>query len=203
MFGATRRTDVETSAGRKCAPPASRPRAVFRAAGDSFRRAIGEAMRALMLIVPAGHLVLVVATATYSRDRTGSGAFESWTGAMRWRTGPIRSSSKAPGFRPARSISPTSHLRQIPPTPPPWAGPRQPAGAAASSSPSTGASEEQEWRPTPPQPVKLASILPGARQQHFQPAPLLPPPRGLQLCRCPLVRWFDDARSQVQIRYRG
>ena len=37
-------------------------------------------MRALILIVPVGHLVLVVATATYSRDRTGSGAFKSWIG---------------------------------------------------------------------------------------------------------------------------
>ena len=81
MFCATPRTGVEISAWRKCARlllPA--PRAVFRAAGGSFRRAVGEAMHALILIVPAGLPVPVVATATYSRDRTGSGAFGSWPG---------------------------------------------------------------------------------------------------------------------------
>ena len=133
---------------------------------------------------------------------TGPAAERSGPGSatVPWSTGPSRSGSKAPGFRPTCSISPTSHLRQTPPTPPPRKGPQRPAGAAASSSPSTGASEELEWRPAPAQPVKLASSLPGARQQRFQPAPLLPPPRGLRYAGVPLsdglmalVRRFKSA----------
>ena len=61
---------------------------------------------------------------------TGPAAEPSSPGpaTMMWWTGPIRSGSKVPAIRPACSISPTSHLRQTPPTAPPRTGPPRPAG---------------------------------------------------------------------------
>ena len=114
-------------------------------------------MRALILIVPAGHLVLVVATATYSRYRTGSEAFKSWIGhdAVMDRSVPIR----LEGARVSTGVfnltdEPTTTDSSVPSA---ADGPNAAEGTAAGSSPSTGASEEQEWRQSSPQPVKLAS----------------------------------------------
>ena len=181
MFGATRRTDVETSAGRKCASPAFRPpgrlprgRGLFppryrrnHACAHSHRPGRSPRARRCDRDVterPDRQRSVRV----LDRPRCDGGSVR-----------PDRARRRPDCGRRAQSHRRATCDRHLRP-PPPRKGPQRPAGAAASSSPSTGASEEQEWRQSPPQPGKLASILPGARQQRFQPAPLLLPPRGLR-----------------------